>query len=342
MLAKRKKKNNRPQQSRPVAAAYVSTGGTSARGDKIDAGTDVIVEEVSGVTTFGCVGYSINPGLEENFESLSKEAERYDCYEFQELSFHFVGTTVITTTVGQIGMAFEPNPNSPPPSSQSKFSAYEAHVSSSVYKPGGLWLHVPRKMLVGKRYVRRGIEGSNLTLYDPGSLIIMARDEASTNVIGYVEVHYKVKFFNFHLEANVTPYRRNVLSVGKTGTQTLVTSTATNWTMDTIYGGGLVYDLTAGNLTLDSGYYLMQLYLASSDTAAEAFQVSIAIRKDGGSVAGGVQETTCLAGGKVSCATAALVPCSSTAVFDVRVTLVGAAGTLTIVGNSSVLIVHAL
>jgi hypothetical protein len=320
-----------------VPAAYVSMGGSSARKDRLDVGSDIIVDSVLGNANFTCIGYSVNPGLAENFESLSKEAQRYDCYEFQELSFHFVGTTVITTTVGQIGLAFEPNPNSGVPTTQSKFTAYEAHVSSSVYKPDGLWLHIPKHMLAGRRYVRRGIEGSNLTLYDPGSLIVMVRDEAGATTIGYVEVHYKVRFSNFHLEASAIPYRRNVLSVGRAADQTYVTTVPALWDIDTVVSGGLVHDITAGVLTLDSGFYLVICDVVVSDTVNEICTALYDLQVASSTERIVTSVNTLNAGQRIDTFTC-LIALSDTSAVELYVTMTGAAGTLKVENQSQIMI----
>jgi hypothetical protein len=330
------KSKKRTKKVQGVAAAYVSVGGSSARRDREDRGMDIIVSSVLGNANFTCLGYSVNPGLEDTFESLSKEAERYDCYEFTELAFHFVGTTVITTTVGQIGMAFEPNPNSGVPQTQAKFSAYECHISSSVYKPDGLWLHVPKAMLAGRRYVRRGIEGSNLTLYDPGSLIVMVRDEAGATTIGYIEVHYKVRFSNFHLEPNATPYRRNVLRVGRAADLGVVTATPTIWDLDTVFEGGLVHSLSTGAITLDPGFYVIIANMVCSDTAVETFSGLLDISLSGTSKGFGYFSSAGVANNNSTMACTCLVPIDTSSNVVPYVTLTGAAGTLKVEYISSI------
>jgi hypothetical protein len=271
-MNKQQKKSRK--QGTGVALAYVATSKATVRPPRVDAGNDVIAGAVAGSTSdFSATGYSVNPGLETRFASLSQEAKRYDMYEFEELSFHFVGTTVIATTVGQVGLAFDPNPNATVPNSQARFSAYECHISSSVYKPDGLTLRVPKSMLGGRRYVRSGVEGSNLALYDPGLLVVMVRNEASTDTIGYVEARYKVRFYDFHLEANSQPRRRNVAQLGVSAPVTIVTATPTALDWDTLISGSLHadFDSVPGTVTLSAGYYLIQAVIGLTDSANEAF-----------------------------------------------------------------------
>jgi hypothetical protein len=323
-----------------LAAAYVMYEGSQPRQGRVDSGIDVVAGTVYGSVAFEAIGYNINPGLELRFPSLSQEAKRYDCYEFLELTFRFIGTTVISTTVGQIGLAFDPNPHTQAPDTQARFSAYEAHVASSVYKPDGLTLKVPAHMLKGRRYVRKGIEGGSLFMYDPGMLVIMTRDEASTAAIGYVEASYKVRFSDFHLEPVTVPVSHKALQVTKVALQNLVNGVAGDWAFDTISSVyGMEHSLTAGSLTLYPGVYRIQFLMNFQDNAAEFFGAKIVINVAGVSVFDQYSDTAATATTETiaQCATV-YTPLSVNSAVTCSVTLYGAAGVLTILAASKLLV----
>jgi hypothetical protein len=348
-MNKQNKKNKLVKAAgKSLAAAYVAQGSRVARQERIEAGIDIIEQAVAGDTSdFLTIGYAVNPGIEARFASLSQEAKRYDAYEFTDLAFKFIGTTVISTTPGQIGLAFDPNPNSQPPNTQARFSAYECHNSSSVYKPDGLTLRVPKHMLAGRRFVRSGPVGSNLCLYDPGTLIIMVRNESSTDTIGYVEVAYKVRFFDFHLEPQAQPRSHTTVMFTRAADQTLPTTTETTWEVDTVTIPGLEYDLSSGVVTLAPGVYHVIAALQLSDSANETFAAigKIVAAGDGWS---GV-ELAKMSLNNSAPGGASYLEMMLHAVFgynesvqvQIDVTLTGAAGTLK-VENESKLIIQAL
>jgi hypothetical protein len=323
--------------SKGLAAAYVTYESSQNKVGRVEAGTDIIESEVLGDENFTTIGYPINPGLAARFPALSQEAKRFDCYEFTELSFRFVGTTVISTTVGQVGLAFDPNPHSQAPTTQAKFSAYECHVASSVYRPDGITLTVPKRMLAGRRYVRYGIEGNSLFQYDPGMLVVMVRDEADANPIGYVEVRYKVRFTDYHLEPTTSPVSHRVLQLYYGAGQAYTSGAEANWQFQTLTSniGGMEYALAAGALTLARGVYRITASLQLTDNTAETFTATCGIDVDSTSQ---IQLSDNYANGGVghyhSVVLDVIVSLNTSSVIAVPVTLTGAAGTLNVTSSS--------
>jgi hypothetical protein len=326
--------------SKGLAAAYVTYESSQNKVGRVEAGTDIIESEVLGDNNFTTLGYAINPGIALRFPALSQEAKRFDCYEFTELSFRFVGTTVISTTVGQIGLAFDPNPHSQAPTTQAKFSAYECHVASSVYRPDGLTLTVPKRMLAGRRYVRYGIEGNSLFQYDPGMLVIMVRDEADSDPIGYVEVRYKVRFSDYHLEPTTNPVSHRVLQLYYGSGQVYATGAAADWQFQTVTSniGGMEYALEAGALTLARGIYRITAILALTNNTAETFTAVAGITASSVSQ---INLSNNYANGGVShyhsVVVDVIVSLNASSVIAVPVTLTGAAGTLTVTSSSKLI-----
>jgi hypothetical protein len=325
--------------SKGLAAAYITYESSQSKVGRVESGTDIVEAEVLGNTNYFATGYAINPGLDSRFPALSQEAKRFDCYEFIELSFRFVGTTVISTTVGQIGLAFDPNPHSQAPTTQAKFSAYECHVASSVYRPDGITLNVPRRMLAGRRYVRYGIEGNSLFQFDPGMLVIMVRDEVNADPIGYVEARYKIRFSDYHLEPTTSPISSRVLQLYKAATQNYVTTVQADWTFDAVSTniGGMEYVIPSdGTVNLGRGVYHITVVLFVSDSANEAMGVNAQLHVDGVAemiVTQLYSTTGTLVYGTFNIDT--IVSLADASAITVPVTLSGAAGALTLAGGST-------
>jgi hypothetical protein len=336
-MNKQKKKGGKAA-SKGLAAAYVTYESSQNKVGRIEAGTDIIESEVLGNGNFTTIGYAINPGLDVRFPALSQEAKRFDCYEFLELSFRFVGTTVISTTVGQIGLAFDPNPHSQAPTTQARFSAYECHVASSVYRPDGITLNVPKRMLAGRRYVRYGQEGNSLFQFDPGMLVIMVRDEDSEDPIGYVEVKYRVRFTDYHLEPTTAPISHRVLQLYMGASQTMTTTVQADWQFASVSTniGGMEYSLAAGALTLARGVYRVIGNIQVGDSVNEVLSAYV------GMEVGTVNQTEVITnfaatGGPIAAIVPveAVVSLTDTSTISIPVTLTGAAGTLIIRGGVS-------
>lgn len=189
-----KRRNNR---SNPVSFSPRLT--TNAPGtQRVSSGKDLIVTEFSGSQNFLAQSYPLNPRLAGCFPSASLTAQRYDMYKFEELVFHYHPTTAVTTTKGVVFLAWEPNANRGPPSSLQQINAYECEVEGPVYS-SDITLRVPASKLGGFRYVRSGPNSFDLNNYDTGNLIVASDDVAGAEG-GYIEVYYRIRFLNYHLE----------------------------------------------------------------------------------------------------------------------------------------------
>jgi hypothetical protein len=327
------KNNKKKSRGGPIAAAYTVVNTPFSKGARAEVGKDVVVSEVAGSVNFAAIDYAINPGLEHIFGSLSKEAARFDRYEIISLEFHFIGTTVISTTTGQIGLAFDPNANSDAPTTQAEFSAYECSIISSVYRPDGLILRVPQSMLRGMRFIRNGQVGSDLSLYDPGRLVVMTRNEAGTTAIGYVEAQYRVRFHNYHLRPGLALSQR-CIQFFKSSAQTYVTTVGANFVFDSVDGSPSLYNtLSAGVVTLYPGNYWIFCTIFAQDDANESFQVSAAITKNGASYSGGQQSIVTGGAGGHALTVQAILSGEAEMTVALWLTMTGAAGTLTATGG---------
>jgi len=309
--------------------SYGVSSGTSRRGKQVESGADTFISTVAGSVSFASNGFSINPGLEARNLALSKEAQKYDQYEFEALSFRFVRSRAITTTPGMVGIAFDPNPNSASPALLNRFNAYEMRVMGSVYSE--ITLHVPRDALRGWRFVRCGPNGTDLSIYDVGRLIVATQDEDDTSKVGFVEMHYRIKFKHYHLEPSVPiPHALSLYRLG--ASQGYATGVAEIVGYDTAQVDGLVVVPTAGVFTLPCGQYLVRATFIAKDTAVETLFASATFEVD----AVGVSTTNIglrsagVANHQIQGLLETYVVSDGTTTVSLSVTLTGAAGTLAI------------
>jgi hypothetical protein len=274
---KKNRVNKKQNAGNPVS--YNVQSGTSRRGSKVESGSDTFVSSIAGSVSFDSNGYAINPGLADRNLALSKEAAKYDQYEFEELSFRFVRSKAVTTTAGLIGLAMDPNPNSADPAALNRFNAYEYRKSDSVYAP--LVLRIPRQALQGWKFVRCGPLGSDLSLYDVGRLIVATQDEADTSKLGFVEMHYRVRFRHFHLEPSTPiPYGMSLFNLGSSQTITSEAPTTLLSGEALVDGLGLSDGYNTGIFTLPCGQYVILVEIGFNLTVAEDYQAQVDFQKN--------------------------------------------------------------
>jgi len=126
-------------------------------------------------------------------------------------------------------------------------------------------------MLRGRRLVRSGAVKDHLTLFDPGMFIITAEgasDAGAGTQYGVIEVHYTIKFYNYHL-SGTSDFAPHQLSVRRASGQTLTGSS----TYDAIdfddpaEAGGLGETYSSNLFTMPRGMYKLtfncELYLTN-------------------------------------------------------------------------------
>lgn len=150
--------------------------------------------------------YILNPRWPSRFPSAHLTAQRYDMYMFEEIVFHYFPTNAVTTSPGIIFLGWEPNANRGPPKTVAQINAFEHHSQGPVYSTG-VQLRIPKSALACMRYCRAGPIATDLNLYDTGRLIVGGdRAAAGSSVGGYVEIYYRIRFSQYHLE-DTLPYQ---------------------------------------------------------------------------------------------------------------------------------------
>jgi hypothetical protein len=252
---------------------------------QVHSGKDIIVTDFAGTASFGASDYALNPRLSDKFPSASKTAQRYDMYQFEELCFRYHPTTAVTSTPGVLFLAWEPNPNRGPPGSVAQINAYQYHVEGPIYNPN-LMLRIPKNALGGLRFHRDGPTMSDLSLYDTGRLIV-ASDDVTGAEGGYVEVTYRIRFFNYHLEESDPVQARTAEVALITADQTIATATPTVLNFNSLredFNGDDTIALASGAVTLPKGKYLMSGSIHSADDTSERYKTKIELKKDGASL----------------------------------------------------------
>jgi hypothetical protein len=195
----KRRQNNR---SNPVSYNTTMSRTSPLTQQRVFSGKDLITAYEAETGSFGANDYPLNPRLEDYFPSANLMAQRYDCYQFEELAFHWHPTTAVTTSPGIVILGWEPNANRSVPDSLAQMNAFEHHSEGPIYAPN-LWLRIPKSCLGGVRFCRDGPTGSDLNLYDTGRIVIASQNsDNSAGNDGYLEVYYRVRFFNYHLESN--------------------------------------------------------------------------------------------------------------------------------------------
>lgn len=277
---------------------------------RVYSGRDIIATDYAGSSGFSASDFALNPRLEDKFPSASLTASRYDMYQFEELEFRYHPTTAVTNTPGILILGWEPNANRGPPDTIAQVNAYEHHSEGPIYNPN-ITLRIPKNALGGPRYVRSGPTMSDLNLYDTGRLMVCS-DDVTGSEGGYVEVSYRIRFFNYHLEDTLNPVQNRLADFTQTSNQTLTSGVAATLLFDTIaenFNGDPNVSLDTGLVTLPRGVYFVSAVVTTANSTATPTATSIAIyRNTTESLAFAEASTTPIAGNAASA-----VP--STAIF---------------------------
>jgi hypothetical protein len=300
---------------------------------KYEAGSDTFVGSIAGSVAFAASSYRINPGIAERNLALSLEAQKYDQYQFEELSFRFVRSKAVTTTTGMLGLALDPNPNSATPLNLNRFNAYEIRKMDSVYSE--IILRAPKEMLAGWRFVRAGPIGTDLSLYDVGRLVVAKQDEVDTSKVGFIEVNYRVKFRYFHLEP-ITPKPFNLSLYYLSANQGMTTNIADSVEYDTKVVDGLpCVPSAAGVFTLPKGQYKVCVGTTGKCTVETPFTMIVSIMKNGAELLPKSQVHDSASGTDrvMESLLQGYVVSDGTDLLEIEVTLIAATGTLTLQGE---------
>ncbi len=331
-------------QSAPVAVS-------SAQRFPLKAGTNVrrswrfqnseLISSVSGTVAFNAVKYPVNPGLSGTFPWLSTEAAKWEQYRFHKLQFRYV-TRTSTATVGSVILSPDYNVRDAAPTTEVAATDTQDAVEDSVWKeitcvldPAAMFPQGPRKLL------RSANIAGDANLYDVANFYLCTVEEAGTDAIGKLWVDYDVEFF--------VPQNSPSDSTAPTATSICYMAAAqtfTNAVAATLNPDNFSYDpLGIGNdssgvFTPGAGSYLISLQLGVRDTSSETFTGTIELQKNSGTISPYSVVVWAVAG--VASATVPiqgfwLANCNGTDTLRFRITMGGAAGTLSVLGDTVVI-----
>ncbi len=303
-----------------------------------------ILDVVGNGTNFGVVqSLAINPGNATTFPTLSKQAVIWQRYRFKALRFEYEPTVNEFATAGTTGkVILQVNIDAADGAPTTKAAAYatDQQLMNTDLPSRKFSVTVPPRYLmpVGKdwRYVRQGgLPGqADIHEYDVANLFVSTTGTVDNSTkLGELHVYYTVQFENLLNSAlEAAPINNSVTLFQSASAQTFTTATpavslngiAVVNGLNAVNATGTITIPTAGNFLIDfAGQFL--------DSSSEALAVILELRKNGAQVipknfvsgvALGATDNIPISGTWFL----SMVPTDN---LDVRVTMTGAAGTLT-------------
>lgn len=306
-------------------------------------GTDLLVNNLAGATTFTATRYRVNPGVSSVMKGLQAIASRYDKYRFRKLQLEYVPKQAISTTKGMVHLAFDMNANHGAPTLLSDLSVYEFHDYTQVY--GECRLSVPEARLRPERWVRCGPAPGDLNLYDALGVIVAVDAMADTTAVGDIFLHYEVEFSGMQVEPS-TPVPRSFALYNLSATQNLTTATIVTIAFDETVVDTIGGTLASGVYTPGCGAYEVQCEVSGADTASETFSLRLDLYKNGAALSavpcGSLHRQAAVATGTINVSLFGYVTCDTDDTIEVKVTATGAAGGLTLNADLCRLLIRAL
>lgn len=304
-----------------------------------------LIGTVNGSTAFTATKYVCNPGIAATFRWLSVQAQQWEQYRFNKLRFRYL-TRCATTTVGSVIMAPDYDPSDSAPASELAVSTYQDCVEDAVWVEQLVCdLDVASMFPNGaKKFVRTGAVGSeDLKLYDAANFFLCTVEEVGADAIGKLWVEYDVDFFTPQVAPSGDPTSRYTSRFADDASQALANSVAepllfSDLSEDPLGIGAPV----VGVFTPPRGSYRIDAYCSIQNTSAEATTATLAIYKNGVSISNqssGYFSLSLTANAKVQISCMGIVNCDGADTFQVQITVVGAAGTLTVPASTQSLLV---
>lgn len=144
--------------------------------------------EVPGNTTFGVVGYSINPGLPTVFPWLSGIANNFEKYKINSMRIDFVSIAA-TSERGRVTLACDYDVLDSVPNDKVEMFQIAGASESNVWSTESLTIK-PSVIL----FTRSGlVAGGDLKTYDHGSIFVGVSNAGSTSVVGELFIEYDIE-----------------------------------------------------------------------------------------------------------------------------------------------------
>lgn len=297
-----------------------------------------LVGSINGSVAFEVNRYAVNPGLSATFPWLSSQADGWEQYRFRYLYFEFV-TRTATSTVGSVILTPDYNPSDPNPADEKSATSYFNAVETAPWVDQKCHLSVESMFPLGSRKFIRNCEVSgDPKTFDAAAFFLCTVEEAGADPIGKLWVHYDVELFVPQTMIS-TPIGR-ISGWSNVGTQTVAASATPEFVvLDTERVNGLrLPDPSSGAITLPRGTYKVSAQVVARDSAAEDFEVSLYLYKNGSNLGyTATDHRTNLATGEVALSTIGYLSSDGTDTVSAWIELTGAAGTLTLLATHAFL-----
>lgn len=301
-----------------------------------------LVGSISGSANFTVQSQiSLNPGLPSSFPWLSEIASKWQQFRFHKLHFRFV-TRSPTSAKGSIILSPDYNPRELVPTTESQATNTQDAVEDVVWRELCCKLDVAAMFPLGPRkQIRVSKVAGDTSVYDAGRMFICTVGEADSSEIGKLWVDYDVELFVPQNSPNTYtgPLATSLFECGSSQSYTNNTEATLLFT-NTIFDGLNLGLPSSGVFTLPAGCYRLRAIITCSDSAAETFAVTALVQKNGVTLDGGENfiRTAGVASNLNTLCIQTIGTFSGTDELRVRLTLVGATGTLLASTVSSLMI----
>jgi hypothetical protein len=305
-----------------------------------------LVQSVLGSVAFTATKLPLNPGSSTTFPWLSSQADGWEQYRFNKLAFEYF-TRTSTATLGSVILAPDYDASDRAPPTEAAVTSYMDCVEDAPWKDIKCQLNTTSMFPMGPRkYVRTAEVPGSKKVYDAGNLWLCTVEEVGTDAIGKLWVEYDVELFIPQTVNSAGQAESSSVYSITTAGQTLATGVAEPVEWETVDDGLGFGVFATGVVAPPKGKYLMWGHLTCQDTSAEQLALTIYPFKNGaGLPPPGSMGSACVltlpANGYVCVPFHFCVDCNGTDTFQLQVTATGAAGTLALVDERSVLFVQA-
>jgi len=305
-----------------------------------------LVGSVSGTSAFTVQNaLALNPGVAATFPWLSSQANYWEQYKFNRLRFEYV-TRCASTQVGSVIMAPDYDAADSNPTSESNMSTYQDSAEDAPWKNIICDLN-PKSMHPDgpKKFIRTGNVSGDVKTYDVGLLFLATTDCGGTPPLGKLWVEYDVELFVPQTSPSAIIPKITSFYRALNG-QSFSTATQANVQYDNIVSDALRIGavMPAVSFTLPIGAYLIYAQLVCRNTAAEHFTAILQVYKDGvyqnyGAVC---EQGSATSGNptQVLLSMTAIVTSTGANVLNLKITMTGATGTLTIPADTCTLFIQ--
>jgi hypothetical protein len=246
-----------------------------------------LIATAAGSVGFAITQFNINPANATTFPWLSKIAQLFERYEFQQLSFHFGHDVSGFATQGQTGLVYQSalyDAAAAAPTSASQIEATDPFVPCMPNENS--CLRLDKKSMHPSNEPKYCLQGNppgatDIKTYNVGSYFFSSSGQANATEVGKIRVKYKVHLFDRILDSSqaAAPANysvSNFTSVG--GGEPINTATGLQLAMPTVITNGLNAVNTAGSIVLPAGNYNVDGWCELQvGTAMSIFACSIAV-----------------------------------------------------------------